>query len=415
MPVGYDYGIDRIIIWLLAYLFATLPFAVTDFSLFLTAFNRSLLIVVGGLCAYFALSKRSYNVRLNGTFLILGIIFIHSFISMLRAGTLDYAKEVGTLFGLVFIALWARDVRVDVLAKAVIGVALFYCVDVIYQYFNGVNLFGFTPRNNRIWGAFYFGAPTFGIFLSFVFFLPFFYLKRRWLKSVVVVIFAVTMFIANDRAPIVQTVLAILLFMSLRPWHKLLAFGFALTPILLVTVSDPSASNRVIAIYEGVNFFLFSKDSAELEGFLNSYGMTAYLDIWGGVTGGWFRWDNLVNVLFGTGWGSAPDAAASVSEFGRPHNIHLELLIIWGVVGYAAVLGWLIRLYRRHRETFVIFATAVLPFGFFSLTSSNYLFMITISYILFVGASHGRHGIKVKTEENEGVRRMVVSPDVGRV
>ncbi|MDB0048180.1 hypothetical protein N9F12_01940 [Burkholderiaceae bacterium] len=414
-PVGYDFTIDSLIVWLLVYLFVVLPFSVIDFSLFLTVFNRFLIIFVGGLCAYSALSKCAFNIRINGTFFILGIIFAHSFVTMLLSGKLDYAKEIVTLFGLVFIAKWARGIRVDVLANAVIIIALFYCADVLLQHINGVDLFGFEPRNGRIWGAFYFGAPTFGSFLSFVFFLPFFYLKGRWLKSTVVVIFAITMFIANDRAPIVQTILAVLLFMPLSRWHKLLAFGLIMTPLMFVTITEPSATNRVIAIYEGINIFLFGKDPAAVESYLISYGMTAYLDIWGGVIGGWFNWDNLVNVLFGTGWGSAPDSAARISDFGRPHNIHLELLIVWGVVGYAAFLSWLIMLYRRHRDTFVIFSTAVLPFGFFSLTSSNYLFMMTISYILFVQASHERQGLGVKKGENGGLRRMVMFPDAGRL
>jgi len=393
VPTGDDPVLDKVIVWLLVYLFATLPFAAIDFSLPFTVFNRSLLIIVGILSAFSALAKRSFNVRLNGTFLILGIIAIHSLISMLRAGTPDYTKEVGTFFSLVFVAIWARGVRVDVLAKAVIAVAFFYCADAIYQYFNGVDLFGFSTRNNRSWGSFYFGAPTFGIFLSFVFFLPFFYLKNWWLKLVVIAIFVSGLIVANDRAPVVQIMLATLFFAPFRPGYRLLVIGFALTPILLVPAMDPSASNRISSLYWGLNLFLFNRESAEFQGYLLSYGLTNYLHIWEGIIDGWFRWDNLFNVLFGTGWGSSLDAARSVSAGGRPHGIHLDILIVWGIVGYMAVFGWLIRLYWRHRETFVILASVVLPFSFFSLTSSNYLFMMTIIYILFVAASRERQKI----------------------
>ena len=94
-PVGYEHVIDRIIVWLLVYLFATLPFAAIDFSPFLMVLNRFLLIIVGGLSAYSALSKRSFRIRLNGAFFILGIILIHSFISILIQESWSTGKKLG--------------------------------------------------------------------------------------------------------------------------------------------------------------------------------------------------------------------------------------------------------------------------------------------------------------------------------
>lgn len=102
---------------------------------------------------------------------------------------------------------------------------------------------------------FYFGAPTFGVFLSFVFFLPFFYLKNGWLKLLVIAISVGGLIVANDRAPIVQIGLALLLFMPCRPGYRFLLIGIALAPILLVPAMEPSASNRLIALYWGLNLF----------------------------------------------------------------------------------------------------------------------------------------------------------------
>lgn len=415
VSTGHGSVLDKLVILLLIYLFATLPFAVIDLSLPFTMINRFLLIMVGILCAFAALSKRSFKVRLNATFVIFGIVFIHSLISMLRVESFDYAKEVITFFALAFIVIWARDVRVNVLAKAVIIITLLYCIDAIYQYVNGIDLFGFPVRNNRNWGAFYFGAPTFGVFLSFVFFLPFFYLKNGWLKLLVIAISVGGLIVANDRAPIVQIGLALLLFMPCRPGYRFLLIGIALAPILLVPAMEPSASNRLIALYWGLNLFLFEPESAMAESFLHSYGLVDYLNIWKGVIDNWFRWDNSLNILFGTGWGSSIDAVRSVSEGGsRPHSIHLDILIVWGIVGYILVLGWLIRLYWHHRETFVIYASVVLPFNFFSLTSSNHLFLMTIIYILFVAASRGHQGVRMKTGADQGVRGTTALPCSGR-
>lgn len=63
-------------------------------------------------------------------------------------------RKLLPFFALAFIVIWARDVRVNVLAKAVIIITLLYCIDAIYQYVNGIDLFGFPVRNNRNWGAF---------------------------------------------------------------------------------------------------------------------------------------------------------------------------------------------------------------------------------------------------------------------
>lgn len=96
VSTGHGSVLDKLVILLLIYLFATLPFAVIDLSLPFTMINRFLLIMVGILCAFAALSKRSFKVRLNATFVIFGIVFIHSLISMLRVESFDYAKEVIT-------------------------------------------------------------------------------------------------------------------------------------------------------------------------------------------------------------------------------------------------------------------------------------------------------------------------------
>ncbi len=390
--------LDNLITGLLVFLVGTLPFAVTDFSTLFSLLCRLLLFGTGCLCAISASLKASSQLQLRNALILSMIIGLHTLISMLRVLSFDYAKELGGLISFIFMAVWARDVRTGPLAKGVIAIALFYCADVLYQYATGVDWFGFSPRNNRIWGPFYFGAPTFGAFLSFVLVLPWFYIKRTWLKLLLVAVFAVTLFVANDRAPVVQSLLAVLLFAPFRTRYRVLAIGCALAPMMVVTAVDPLTSNRVAALYVGLRLLVTDRSSPELWDFLSVYGIVGYLEIWGAVVSGWFTWTNLPNVLFGTGWGSVMDELRlRVRDFSRPHSIHIDLLVSWGVVGYAVLLGWVLRLYRRNRETFVILAPCVLPFGFFSLTSSNYLFMIAISYVLFIGASRQRQRSKVGT------------------
>lgn len=383
--------LDRMIVVLLLYLFATLPFAVVDFSLTFSTFNRLVLLGVASLCALSALAKRSFRVPVNGLMIVVVVLVLHTLISMLRAGRIEYLRELANLLTLMCIAGWSRDVPLDTFVRGVIAAASFYCVDVFFQYLVGVDLFGFVPRNNRYWGAYYFGAPTFGTFLSFILLVPFFHLRRRRWRIAFTLLFVVAMVVSNDRSPVVQSALALFLFAPIGALYRVLLIGCALVPILFVTAMDPAVSNRVLAMYWGLRLLLLDRGSPEFQDFLNAYGFGSYFDVWRRVLTGWFYWGNMHNVLFGTGWGSVLDSLKKLfAEVSRPHSIHIDLIVSWGIIGYAIFLGWVVRLYKEHRQRFVMFAPCVLPMSSFSLTSANYLFMMTISFILFMAASDRR-------------------------
>lgn len=409
-----DISVDQTITFLLIFLFATLPFSAIDFSPLYIYFHRALIIFVSMLCVYAMLEKRSYHIKIDLTFYMVLIIFLHSSFFILISGSFFNLKEIIILLSFIFIVLWAKDVHVDFLAKAIISITLFYCLNQIFQYFYGSDLFGFVPRDGRIWGAFYYGSPTFGAFLSFVFFLPFFYLKNLSTKIFVCIIFTVAIVLANDRAPVLQTILAFFVFFPLKRWLKLLVIILALTPLFLVASMEPSASNRLLALYLVLKLFLLN-DVSELNRLLAAYGLRDYLDIWVSVYGSWFRWDNLFGVFFGSGWGITSEVMGRLSGSGRPHQFYLELMINWGLFGFTIFLGLLFTFYRRHQKTFVIFAPAVLPFAFFSLNSANYLLMIALSYVLCAGASNRRHAADLVMKSPDGGFQRNVYTQEGRL
>lgn len=379
--------VDRIILVLLGYMLVSLPFAVIDFSFPLVLFNRLVLLLVGFLCVFSALGKRGFNIALNGTFMALAIILMHSVVSMMRDNTFDYAKELVTLMSLVAVVLWARDVRVDRLARFAIGIAVFYSLDAIYQHYTGIDWFGFAPWGNRSWGAFNFGAPTLGVFLAMIIFLPFFFVKSRWLRWSAFLLIAFGMLVANDRAPMVQVIMAALLFSKLRLKYKLLTIGCVLAPIFFVPALPPATSNRIIALYWGLHLFLFGQETMEFKDFYYSSGIEAYGQIWGSLVTAWFRGDNIFNVIFGTGWGSSARLAERLSGLGRPHSIHLEIMVSWGLLGYAVIIAKLFNIALRYRAFFIILASSVLPFTFFSLISFNPFFLMALNYAFFVSAA----------------------------
>jgi len=404
--------LDQMVIFLLISLFVLLPFAVIDFSQFIVFFHRSLLIIVGILCVAIVLIKKGYKIKFNSTIAIFLIFFLHSAFLTLSRGSVFSLKEITVLFSLIFIAWWSKDVCINRLAKFIIGIATFYCLNVIYQNFNGSDFFGFVPRDGRVWGAFYYGAPAFGTFISLVFFLPFFFIRSLPVKLFIIAVFGSAMLLANDRAAILQTILAFLLFFPLTRSWRLLMIILAMAPMAWVTMMEPSASNRLMSIYMGLKLFLVN-DAIALESVLLEYGMQGYLDIWGAVYNLWFDLENLFGVLFGSGFGIAPEVLGRFHNTNRPHQIHLELMINVGLIGFMFFLGWLSKFYTRHRKCFVIFAPAVLPFAFFSLSSANHLFLIMLSYIFCKSASNQwRTGDLIKNIHVEGCQRKVCSNEV---
>lgn len=375
---------DRTIIFLLVLLFAMLPFAAMDFSPFLILLHRIFLLGIGFYCALTVLQKSTNQNQFILQFLILFVVFLHSSVSFSVYGFDKTFKEIIILFLLYFIIIGVNKGYVVNLAKGVIAVTVFYCLDTIYQFIQGVDLFGFELRNGRAWGAFHYGSPSIAELLSLVFFLPYFFLKSLFMRTLVYIIFIFAMILANDRGPILQIVLSAIVFFPIAKWKRLLGVMILLLPVIFVPSFDPSAENRLPALFLGFKLFLLG-DFEEFAAFTAMYGIDAYVDIWRNIYNFWFQWDNLIGVLFGSGWGIVPEV------IGRPHNIHLELLISWGVFGYFLFITWLFIVYRRNHKTFVILAPCLLPVGLWSLTSANYLFVASIVFILFERASHQLH------------------------
>lgn len=220
-----------------------------------------------------------------------------------------------------------------------------------------------------------------------IFFLPFFFIRSWPVKLFVIAVFLYAMLLANDRAAALQTALAFILFFPLRKRWRLLLFIFAMVPISWVTIIEPSASNRLFSVYLLLKSVVLN-DASGLEWTLSVYGMQSYWDIWVALYNVWFDAENLFGLLFGTGWGVAPEVLGRFHNTNRPHQIHLELMINIGLIGFMLFLIWLIIFYTRYRRYFVIFAPAVLPFAFYSLSSANHLFLIILSYIFCKSASN---------------------------
>lgn len=378
---------DRMIAGGIAYLFVTLPFAVIDLLPVLRVVNRLFLLGVGVLAAYVAIRRSDYKVTVNWVLVALAALAIHTVVAIAINPRYMDPPELLNLFAVVSLVMWAMKTRVDFLPPFMIGVAAFYSVDVVIQRLVGVDLFGFTPFTDRYWGAFRYGAPTFGVFAMTMMFVPLYYVERPWLRWSLFALMCVGLVLANDRAPILQVMLAVLLFMPVSTTKKLIVTVTVSLSLLYVYVAHPQwMPSRILLLFVSAEAVFTIGPARMLAYFGNSLSIVGYMGKWVSVAEGWFTWDNGVAVLFGTGWGSTPFALADLAGLGRPHSTYIDVLVSLGLAGFVAMAAAVVRLWWKNRGRFLLVSTSVMPVAFFSMFSANWLFLIMVSLILMYWA-----------------------------
>lgn len=380
-------ALDRIIAGGIAYLFVTLPFAVTDLLPVLRVMNRLFLLGIGVLAAYVAIRRGDYKVTVNWVLIALAGLGVQTVVGMAIHPNYMDPPELLNLFAVVSLVLWAMETRVNFLPPFMIGVAAFFSVDVIIQRFVGVDLFGFTPFMDRYWGAFRYGAPTFGVFAMTMMFAPLYYVKRPWLRWSQFAVISVGLILSNDRAPILQVMLASLLFMPIGMTKKMVVTAAISLIVLYVYVAHPMwMPSRILLLFVTAEALFAIGPARMFANFGHELSYVGYIDKWTSIVQGWFTWDNGVAVLFGTGWGSTPFALEPLAGVGRPHSTYIDVLVSLGLVGFVAMVAAVVRLWWRNRGRFLLVSTSVLPVAFFSMFSANWLFLIMTSLILMCWA-----------------------------
>lgn len=403
---------DRWLTILLAYLFITLPFAVSDWFPLLRVVNRSLFLAAGIIAAWSLFVKNRYRVRTSWSSLLALLLFLHMGLAIYRSDSTEMmwetVKENLNLFAVVALASWSHTVGPRFLPQVIIWTSAIYSVDVLIQRVVGVDLFGLQPFGERYWGVFSYGAPTFGVFISTVFFVPWFFLESKLKRVLVCVLYLAALLAASDRAPLVQLFLALVLFVP-APLILKLAFGGGLITgaYYLVWANPEWLPEKIRLLLDAVQLLIirgpsdFLTDSATLR----QLSLDAYLEKWVDVLSAWFTYDNVVNVVFGTGWGALPHVLRDTAGWSRPHSTYLELVISLGVIGAVVLTVVLLALWWRHPRRFLLLAPIVLPFAFFSVFSANWLFLSLMAYMMFVWAPSKRERSRTSAKRGgAGVR-----------
>ena len=246
---------------------------------------------------------------------------------------------------------------------------------------------GTLPIVQEIGAFFYSGAPSFGIFAILVVFIPFFCLNDKWAKVSTLLIFLAILF-SNDRGPII--VLALLTFMifpllfSKTRLIILYIFLFCLLLSLFKFEIEPARLKLLLEFFK-----VISREGISLENVFSvaqnkKYSFGAYLIKWDLIITNWFTYENILGVLFGTGFGVTHQIVAQFTDgvVGRPHNVALEILLTFGVVGslyFLYLLAFIIKTYKQHS---LLILSIFIPVLNFTVYSFNILLLLLISILI---------------------------------
>jgi len=261
----------------------------------------------------------------------------------------------------------------------------FHSANIILQYLTGQDLFGNQPIGERYWGMFGYGAPTGGIFLSMLYFIPFLLLRGApRVISILMCSFAIIM--TGDRGPIVQMFLSLLAAISIyslyakQYLHILYAFMFILLGAYYA-ISNDLIPERVFVFYDFLVYNGFSWGEISANSSLLS--VEGYVHKWTLIFLNWFSTTNLFNMIVGSGLGATDVMLSEIAGVGRPHNILIEVVITYGILGGLMMLLIFLYLIRMAPLNSIILFPSIIPFAFQSIYSSNLFVLFLIQIYIY--------------------------------
>jgi hypothetical protein len=363
-----------------------LPLMIVELSIVFVIFNRFIFFMVGVVALYY-ISKIRYKNQLFSPPYVFLVLVIYVFYGCARSDTIHYFFYEGVINGLTILmgaalVIWSMNAKLINFPKYFSILLIAYSLDVIFQSIYGVNILGIEPPiYGRNWGMFVYGAPTAGIYISMMFFVPWFWLKGPKLVMVYCLVI-VALFLSNDRGPILQ-IMAILFIYSFIYHFKLTItlFVFFIVFVINFDFSYEYLPHRIGMLFKllshimdfGVND-LISNSSVSSE-----YSIQAYIAKYVLIYNGWFSFDNIWNLLFGTGIGITSIILEQYTGVGRPHSNVLEFIITFGLLYSTYFIILVMVVIKRTKKISIVIMPALFPFSFQSLYSFNW-------FILFIAA-----------------------------
>lgn len=390
------FDFEQASLFLFLWILVSLPFSVMEWNPGLVYFNRAMLLIVG-VWAFFLMSGSKFKKHIFAFPYVLVLLLLYFVYGGIRASNIfDFFHEVVISGGAAIICLsvaalstkFKRDIN---LPKYVSLILLMYSLDVLFQAITGVNVFGIEPYGVRNWGFFVYGAPSAGVFIAMLFFVPWFWLTGT--KRVVMYAIVISaMIVANDRAPVAQILAAIFFYLIFirREYIRTITSLVACFLAFYVLFHLNLVPSRVHLLFESFFYLLQSKHGiAEViqdSSLAASFSVHGYIEKWASIYSHWFVLSNWFNVMFGTGIGIAP---VILSEYtggvvGRPHSNILEVIITFGLVPFAYFVAMFISFVRQYKSLSIVVLPALLPFSFYSIYSFNWFFLFIMSLVVAI-------------------------------
>lgn len=288
-----------------------------------------------------------------------------------------------------YIALWlgfifyftTRD-HSDYFLKAILCIAIFACIDALYQFIFGADLFGIPLyAGARATGPFTWPSPVIGSFVAILFFLPAIFFQSAFFRAIIQLLFLVTILISGNRSNILQIIAVGFLFSSVNV-RILILLSMALMFLFyeeLLRFFDFTALLRIFELFSFEKVIaLESEPGRRLHMWLH---LSENLDI--------------ATFLFGTGVGVSELYISKIYPYGyqHPHHLYLELFYNLGFIGSCLLVALLVLGYRKfnreQRRNFFLFWG---PFNM--LHSINDLFWLSMLLINLIIIYHCRSNPK---------------------
>jgi hypothetical protein len=369
---------QKIISLCLLLLIAALPFLAIKVSLINIVIGK-VIFMVSGFLALFSLVNSRYKFR-KKDILILVLILIYSLLGLSHVNKLEdliwdfLPSFLVFLFSFFILKSYINHNDTNFI-KLVSYILIFYSFDVVFQYFTGENVIGWDQNtSNRYWGFFYYGAPTAGIFISMLFYIPWFVFTGAKRVAIYVLLIA-ALLMTNDRGPILQ-ILTISVVYGLIYKPKVTTFLILLAVALLYSIDLPNRVELVRQLAVDVVFgneFIYHEDDI--------YSINGYLDKYILIINNWFSLSNATNFIVGAGIGGSELILKELIGLSRPHSHLLEFFITFGIFTGSFLIFLLVRFVASMKQCGIILAPIVFPFSFSSIYSFNWFILAVIAVI----------------------------------
>lgn len=292
-------------------------------------------ISIVGLFAIIFLFKKKVNIskELFFLFLVISYGFLYSLISF-DANVIKSAISWVLLF-FMLVVLYQHNKNPYKLFKFIFIVMIIYSLDALFQFFNGVDIFGIPLCcGTRASGPFAWGSPVIGSFLMTLFFVPEFIKISNKIKILFYLLFFTAIILSGSRGALLQIVFVLFIFkFSFKYKIFSLVLIFVIFTFVLSSLSiDSHTFERLMLLFDPQAMWAYESRASGRIAFWDEYLMQIIQD----------------NIILGAGLGGLePYLFNLTGHYIHSHHLYLEIVLTFGMLGTILFIKFLFDLYTN--------------------------------------------------------------------